>query len=190
MSPSLLNILLPTVVALAFSQALVAAQPPPEAADIARLVEQLGSPRFEEREAASRALERIGEPALPALRAAVHSRDAEVRRRAARLVETVIEAASRRIEAQARVARPHLRLLTEACDQYNLNHGSYPPTLAALAQQQPNGQGPLVPAHALKDPWGQPYGYDPAGPRNGCMHADIWVNRPGGKVIGNWPGQR
>jgi WD40 repeat protein len=57
---------------------------------IDRLVRQLGNPRFEEREGASRALERIGEPALPALRQAVaESADAEVRRRARLLVRAL-----------------------------------------------------------------------------------------------------
>jgi hypothetical protein len=80
-------------------------------------------------------------------------------------------------------------MLTEACDQYNMNNGSFPPSLQALAQQQPNGGLPLVQVDALKDPWGQPYSYDPSGQRNGGMHADIWVQRPAGQV-GNWPGQR
>jgi hypothetical protein len=37
----------------------------------------------------------------------------------------------------------------------------------------------------LKDPWGESYGYDPAGPRNGGKHPDIWLELPGGPV-GNW----
>jgi hypothetical protein len=58
-------------------------------ATIAHLVEQLGSPKFEEREAASKALDKIGEPALEALRGAARSRDAEVRRRAADLLKAI-----------------------------------------------------------------------------------------------------
>jgi RNA polymerase sigma factor (sigma-70 family) len=51
--------------------------------EINRLIRQLGSDRFAEREAASMRLEAIGEPALGALRrAAADSTDAEVRRRA------------------------------------------------------------------------------------------------------------
>jgi hypothetical protein len=93
-------------------------------------------------------------------------------------------------EARLGTAKGQLRMLTEACDNYNLNNGSFPPSLHALAQQQPNGGKPLVEPVQLVDPFGQPYGYDPSGARNGGMHADIWVNRPGGKRIGNWPGQR
>ena len=51
------------------------------------LVEQLGSPRFAERERATEALARLGADALPALRAARDAKDPEVRARAAALVE-------------------------------------------------------------------------------------------------------
>jgi hypothetical protein len=48
----------------------------------------LGSKRFREGEAGTRALDRAGEPALPALRRAEeHGADPEVRRRAGALVE-------------------------------------------------------------------------------------------------------
>jgi hypothetical protein len=53
---------------------------------IARLVAQLGSDRFDEREEATRLLDVIGPPALPALQKAAQSNDAEVRRRARLLV--------------------------------------------------------------------------------------------------------
>jgi hypothetical protein len=62
-----------------------------EAERIDRLIRQLGSEKFEEREAAGKALEAIGTPALAALRqAAAGSADIEVRRRAGRLVEEVL----------------------------------------------------------------------------------------------------
>src|SRR5213594_4001680 len=54
----------------------------PDGERIARLVIQLGSSRFVERQAASHALDAIGESALPALRMAARSDDAEVSRRA------------------------------------------------------------------------------------------------------------
>jgi hypothetical protein len=63
---------------------------PPDAAAIKRLVAQLGSPKFQERAAADKQLEAIGEPALEILRdAAQHSGDNEIRRRAARLVQAI-----------------------------------------------------------------------------------------------------
>lgn len=58
---------------------------------IAELVEKLGSNRFEERESSSRELQKIGEPALPALRIATQSKDREVRVRAEQLVRALEE---------------------------------------------------------------------------------------------------
>src|SRR5262245_19344279 len=54
------------------------------------LIKQLGDDSFAKREAASKALAQLGEPALAALRkAADSSDDAEVRTRATRLVEVI-----------------------------------------------------------------------------------------------------
>jgi hypothetical protein len=60
--------------------------------EIQRLIRKLGSENFQEREAASRDLAAIGEPARSALRSARDSSDLEVRRRAARLVELLVDA--------------------------------------------------------------------------------------------------
>jgi hypothetical protein len=57
--------------------------------DTGRLVTQLGSPRYAEREAASRALEQLGPEAIPALRVARQDRDPEIRNRAATLVDRI-----------------------------------------------------------------------------------------------------
>ena len=54
-----------------------------------RLIKQLGSCHFAEREAADTQLRALGEPVLKALRRAAHSGDAEVRRRAARLLRLI-----------------------------------------------------------------------------------------------------
>jgi hypothetical protein len=61
----------------------------PGGAELRRLIEQLGSPSFSEREEATAALDAAGEPALPGLRSAATSDDAEVRRRAADLVRKI-----------------------------------------------------------------------------------------------------
>jgi hypothetical protein len=61
-----------------------------DAAQIRRLIQQLGSDDFEEREAASRQLKKIGPPAVEALRAAAKdSKEAEVRRRATEVAEAI-----------------------------------------------------------------------------------------------------
>jgi hypothetical protein len=65
-----------------------------DAAELDRLVAQLGSLKFPERQAATQALEAIGEPAREALyKAATNSTDPEVRRRAADMVLPLISRA-------------------------------------------------------------------------------------------------
>jgi predicted secreted protein len=66
---------------------VAAALPPPSAVKAGLLVKQLGSNNYSEREAASKALRALGKPGLPALRMACADKDAEVRKRARRLVE-------------------------------------------------------------------------------------------------------
>jgi hypothetical protein len=60
-----------------------------EADKIARLIKQLGSDSFDEREAATKELRQLGEAALTALREATRSDDAEIRKRAGELAEAV-----------------------------------------------------------------------------------------------------
>src|SRR5687767_1738786 len=58
---------------------------------ITALVKQLGDDSFDQREAAAKALQALGEKALPALvAAAAASEDLEVRRRARRLVRVLL----------------------------------------------------------------------------------------------------
>ncbi len=57
--------------------------------DPASLVEQLGAPRFADREQASRALEALGREALPLLREARNSKDPEVQTRATTLIDRI-----------------------------------------------------------------------------------------------------
>lgn len=82
------------VVALVlFGEGMLRGDAIPEAMveEIPTLIRQLGEDRFARREAASRALVAIGEPALPALRVTlVESDDAEVRRRARLLLTEIM----------------------------------------------------------------------------------------------------
>jgi hypothetical protein len=64
-------------------------QPGEPSQDPVALVAQLGAPRYADREAAAQALERIGRPALAALRSARDSRDLEVRTRASSLAQKI-----------------------------------------------------------------------------------------------------
>src|SRR3954451_17874721 len=61
----------------------------PDDKEIARLVKQLGSPKFKEREAAMARLKAIGEPALAALHQAATSGGPEARRRAQHIVAVI-----------------------------------------------------------------------------------------------------
>jgi hypothetical protein len=68
------------------------AKPAPAKVDpaaVAKLVAQLGSDRYEDREAAFKALDALGPTALEALRAALTGRDEETRRRAVELVQRI-----------------------------------------------------------------------------------------------------
>jgi hypothetical protein len=58
---------------------------------IAGLIKQLGADSYDRREEASKALDQIGEPALPELRKAATSADPEVRRRAEGLIQAISE---------------------------------------------------------------------------------------------------
>src|SRR4051794_34553041 len=74
----------------------------PDDGRIDRLINQLASSSYADREEASKALDEIGSPALDALRKAAGARDAEVRRRAAALVRRI----EQRVE-NAQVLAPH-----------------------------------------------------------------------------------
>jgi hypothetical protein len=62
----------------------------PSAKEIPQLIERLGSNSFKEREKATRRLDQIGEAALPALREAERTGDAEVQSRARRLLRAIL----------------------------------------------------------------------------------------------------
>jgi hypothetical protein len=92
---------------LALGLATLPAPAADDAALLDRLIAQLGSPKYAEREQAGQELDAIGPPALDALRRACRSDDAEVRRRAGALV--------RRIEKRVSTAQllaPHRLQLT------------------------------------------------------------------------------
>jgi HEAT repeat protein len=77
------------LVGLSVLVGVAAADESPNATRIEQLIKQLGSPEFEEREAANKALEAIGPPALDALDAAVSNADPEIRRRVFALLDSI-----------------------------------------------------------------------------------------------------
>ncbi len=74
---------------------------------IARLVAELGSARFADRDQATRDLDAIGEPALAALRQAARGSDAEVCRRAEELIERI----AKRVETAKLLEAKRVRLV-------------------------------------------------------------------------------
>ena len=88
----------PLLLALLLALPSTAQQPPPPPAnnanaptddEIRRLIVQLGSDDFDQREAAAKRLQRIGKPALPHLKAALQSPDAEISSRARLLISRI-----------------------------------------------------------------------------------------------------
>jgi hypothetical protein len=80
--------------------------PTAEPASVVRLITQLGSSKFADREQATQALEELGTPALAALREAARSEDSEVSRRAEELIRRI----ERRAERDKILAPTRLRL--------------------------------------------------------------------------------
>ena len=80
--------------------------PTPPASSVSALITQLGSEQFAEREAASRALEKIGAAALPALQAAARSENPEVRSRAAQIIGKM----RRATDSTSRIAARNVKL--------------------------------------------------------------------------------
>jgi hypothetical protein len=89
LAPSTWRLLLAVLTAL-FATRVPTQTTPPDTSEIQRLIEQLGSPNFAEREATAKRLNAIGESALDSLRkAAAGSKDAEIRRQSDSLVKTI-----------------------------------------------------------------------------------------------------
>jgi hypothetical protein len=82
------------------------------------------------------------------------------------------------------LAKAGAKTLETAVICYRLKFGKNPAKLDDLGNP-PDGS-PYVDPGALNDPWGQPYQYDPAGPRNQGEKPDIWTTGSDGKLIGNW----
>src|SRR5260370_20995881 len=72
-----------------WSQSADAPQQEKDADEVKKMIKQLGSPKFAEREAASQRLEKIGQPALANLRKAAQSKDLEITRRAKELIRII-----------------------------------------------------------------------------------------------------
>jgi general secretion pathway protein G len=86
------------------------------------------------------------------------------------------------------LARAGSKTLETGAIMYRQKFGENPKKLDNLVSP-PDGS-PFVEPSAILDPWGRPYQYDPAGPRNEGKRPDIWTTGSDGKQIGNWPQPR
>ncbi len=90
-------------------------------------------------------------------------------------------------DAHIAKATQSVRALSLAVESYKLKNNDYPADLSQLLQPDDSGH-PYLDSDALRTPWGGQYNYDPNGPNNNGFKADIWVDSPNGKRIGNWAG--
>lgn len=91
--------------------------------------------------------------------------------------------------SQKKTAKLKAVELSKAVENYMIDHNNNPPpSLEVLLGTTEIGAGPyLKNKDALVDPWGQPYQYDPNGPRNQGRSPDIWSAGPkGNEQIGNF----
>jgi general secretion pathway protein G len=90
--------------------------------------------------------------------------------------------------AQKDTAQIQVKALTQVCDAYKIKHNKNPDTLQILLQKDEFGVIWMDDPSKLIDPWQRPYQYDPSGPQNQGLHADIYCDPPDGtQRIGNWP---
>lgn len=89
-------------------------------------------------------------------------------------------------DAKEQRCQSDVHTLTEACKMFRLRNESFPESLDQLLQPPEGGKPYLDNADFIRDPWSQPYKYDPNGANNGGLRPDIWTVTPEGKTIGNW----
>jgi prepilin-type N-terminal cleavage/methylation domain-containing protein len=86
-------------------------------------------------------------------------------------------------------AKAGLKSLDTAVQAYEMRNHERPNDLQVLLQPDPDTGKAYCDSDVLMSPWSdRPYQYNPQGPQNNGQKADIWVDAPSGKRIGNWPG--
>ncbi len=90
-----------------------------------------------------------------------------------------------RREANEAVARIRAKDLAAKAEIYYIKHASYPASIDALAEKQPDGGEPLVPREALLDPWGAKYKFAVEVDGKGVERVVVSTTPPGGKRVTN-----
>jgi general secretion pathway protein G len=92
-------------------------------------------------------------------------------------------------KAKEQTAYTNMKTISDACVNYSVNNGSFPPDLQSLCQAQPNGGPPIFANQdAITSPWGAnvQYQYDPSGSHHSGSQPDLWVVSPKGVTVNNW----
>jgi general secretion pathway protein G len=89
-------------------------------------------------------------------------------------------------DAKLDKARADVQTLTRACTAYKLRFQEFPASLDSLVRPPDNGQPFMQSDSDLKDPWGNMYQYNQAGPNNQGRTPDIWAVTPDQVQLGNW----
>ncbi|MCC7087061.1 MAG: type II secretion system major pseudopilin GspG [Pirellulales bacterium] len=86
-------------------------------------------------------------------------------------------------KALERTAQVQVDSYDHAAQRYQIEMFSFPPSLQDLRVNpsgSPNWSGPYIDKDVPADPWGNPYQYDPQGPRHNNEKPDIWSYGPDG----------
>jgi hypothetical protein len=89
-------------------------------------------------------------------------------------------------ERRESIAIKQMTPLNLACKTYFIRNQQWPANLQQLLVADAHKCVYLDLPEMLIDTWGQPFQYDPAGPKNKGTQPDIWTVAPDGTVIGNW----
>jgi len=90
-----------------------------------------------------------------------------------------------RDDAQIDRSRADVKMIGDACSNYNARYGRYPNSLEELVQPPSGGRSYFTEDH-LMDPWGKPYNYDPNSTRPGTGEPLVSTQAPNGQEIRNW----
>jgi len=88
-------------------------------------------------------------------------------------------------DAQIDRSRADVKMIGDACSNFNIRYGRYPNSLEELVQP-PNGGRSYFTEDKLRDPWGNFYNYDPNQGHPNTGEPLVWTHAPNGQEIRNW----
>jgi len=88
-------------------------------------------------------------------------------------------------DAQVDRARADVKMIGDACSNFNIRYGRYPASLEELVYP-PNGGRAYFTEDKLHDPWGNFYSYDPNNGHPNTGEPLVYTVSPNGQEIRNW----